>query len=267
MNLPIDLALAHRYFQEAHAVCSRDGGKLWGISLCGPMLFADPSTHMVVANQSDLEGNLTKRGDTFVGQLPEKEGIANTSTTWAGVKWTMIAWPPSENEYERAELMAHESYHRIQDDLGLPGTNPSNDHLDSLEGRLWLQLEWRALRAALTHKGSERRKAIGDALVFRSHRRELFPQAGTEERSLEMNEGLAVYTGVKLRGSPDAETTGYLVKRLDDAKNTPTFVRSFAYVSGPIYGILLDEEGIDWRKGLKPRTPSSSPSEIVLGNS
>jgi len=67
-----------------------------------------------------------------------------------------------------------------------------------------------------------------------------------------MNEGLAEYTGVRLRTTPKAETSDYIARRLDDARNRPSFVRSFAYESGPPYGILLDESGIDWRKGLKP---------------
>jgi hypothetical protein len=32
----------------------------------------------------------------------------------------------------------------------------------------------------------------------------------------------------------------------------PSFVRSFAYLSGPAYGLLLDATDTPWRKGLKP---------------
>ena len=62
----IDTALAYQYFQEAHALCSRDNGRLWGVSLCGPMLFVDRQTRAVVANQADREGILTKSGNVFV---------------------------------------------------------------------------------------------------------------------------------------------------------------------------------------------------------
>lgn len=34
----------------------------------------------------------------------------------------------------------------------------------------------------------------------------------------------------------------------------PNFVRSFAYVSGPAYGILLDYAAPTWRKGLTPQS-------------
>jgi hypothetical protein len=254
VKMSIELTLAYRYFQEALAICNRDKSRLWGNSLYGPMLLVDPKTRMIVANQSDQEGNLVKKGEVFVGWLPEEENIANTATIWAGVKWTMIVWPLPENRYERAQLMVHELFHRIQDKLGLwwPSTESiSNAHLDSLEGRIWLQLEWRALSSALTRHGVERRRIVEDALIFRSYRRELFPEAELEEHLLEMLEGLAEYTGIKLRGSTSPETVEYLLKRLEDAKNWPTFVRSFFYLSGPLYGILLDETGADWRKDLK----------------
>ena len=40
----IDLALARGHFQEAQTVCARDAGRLWGLSLCGPMLFIEPES-------------------------------------------------------------------------------------------------------------------------------------------------------------------------------------------------------------------------------
>jgi hypothetical protein len=65
-----------------------------------------------------------------------------------------------------------------------------------------------------------------------------------------MNEGLAEYTGVKL----SSETIEELAVRADlairEARFTPTFARSFAYVSGPAYGALLDMSGKPWRSRI-----------------
>jgi hypothetical protein len=133
----------------------------------------------------------------------------------------------------------------------LPASNPANSHLDSLEGRILLQLEWLALREAVTHLGRERQQAIQDAITFRLRRRELFPAAATEERELEMNEGLAEYTGTRLSGRTPTELPGYLAAHLDQAPNRTTFVRSFAYDTGPVYGFLLDEAKPNWRRHLK----------------
>lgn len=248
----IDESLAAQYFQQAESICAKDNSTLWGIKLCGPMLLVDPSTRSIVANKIDGEGNLTKKGNVFVGKLPDKINIANTAMTWAGVKWTMIMWPLPSNDRARARLMFHELFHRVQDDLGLLASSPANGHLDRLEGRIWLQLEWRALAAALSKIGDESRNAIEDALIFRAYRRSLFPNSDATERGLEMNEGLCEYTGVKLRGTPDEESIAYIGRQLESAEQTPTFARSFAYASGPPYGFLLDRTKTEWRKGLKP---------------
>lgn len=249
-NSPIDTALASQYFQEAQALCKRDNGKLWGVSLCGPMLFVDRKTRTVVANQSDKEGILTRNGNVLVGQLPARVNIANTATEWAGVKWTMVMFPLPEDKTRRANLMAHELWHRVQNDLGFPASGAANNHLDSRDGRVWLQLEWRALSAALRNRGKQRRQAIADALLFRAYRRTIFPNAATEEREMEMHEGLAEYTGAALSGSPNLNQ--YVVDTdLKEASQKQTFVRSFAYASGPAYGVLLDDMKARWRKNLK----------------
>jgi len=246
------LALAQAYLSEAASICGQERGKLWGVSLCGPMMFVDSQTRAVYANQADAQGRLTNRSGIFTGRLPEEINIANTATEWAGVKWTMIMWSAlSPNRYARARLMLHEMFHRIQSEIRFPASNPSNNHLDTMEARIWLQLEWRALREAVTHEGTERRQAATDAITFRLYRRELFPQGGVEERALEMNEGLAEYTGVKLSGRTDLELPGYLASRLDQAVNRPSFVRSFAYETGPAYGFLLDQIRASWRAHLR----------------
>ena len=133
---------------------------------------------------------------------------------------------------------------------------PANAHLATLEGRVWLELEWRALQQALARPEqgpAERKRAVEDAVLFRSQRRALFSNAAEQERALEMNEGLAEYTGYKLRGTADAATIEAIIGRLSDAAGESSFSRSFAYVSGPAYGMLLDLAGAPWRKGLTPK--------------
>src|SRR5262249_5031090 len=214
------------------------------------MMFVDRNTRYIVANQADREGRLAISGDVFVGTLPENQVIANTATDWAGVHWTMVVWPLPRNKVVREGLMMHESFHRIQDQVGLRGGNPSNSHLDSLDGRIWLRLELRALRAALIASGTARREAISDAICFKTYRRSLFPQAREQERALEINEGLADYTGVAASRS-HADASCYTAGILESYDDQQSFVRSFAYATGPAYGVLLDSTGANWRKGLK----------------
>jgi hypothetical protein len=251
----IDPQLAARYFHEAEAVSRLDNGGLWGVPLYGPMFFVEPETHAVVANQADQEGRLQGNDGVFVGQLPAELGPANTAIRWAGVEWTMLVWPLPDDRQSRLRLMMHECFHRIQPKLGLPGRDAVNNHLDSLDGRIWLELEWRALEHALWQTGEARRKATQDALYFRAFRRSVFPDAAAAENALELNEGLAEYTGVKLSTASMAEFGMVADMKLREAPDrSSNFVRSFAYTSGPAYGYLLDALSPNWRRSLTPQS-------------
>jgi hypothetical protein len=48
--------LAKRYFEEASKLCERDAGRLWGVSLCGPMVIFDPATGARATSQPEPEG-------------------------------------------------------------------------------------------------------------------------------------------------------------------------------------------------------------------
>lgn len=250
LDAPLTPKIARQCFQEAQDLCKEDGGKLWGVSLCGPILFVDRETRSVVANQADREGLLAQQGEVFVGTLPPEETIAGTVKDWAGVSWVMLPWPLPKEKRERLHMLAHEMFHRVQPGLGLSGANGANSHLDSRDGRVWLQLEWRALQAALKHSDDRRHQAVTDALTFRAYRRSLFPDAAAGERAMETGEGLAEYTGVRLSTDSESAAVARALKNFEFAKSWPTLVYSFAYVSGPAYGLLLDHAKPDWRRGL-----------------
>src|SRR5215469_15108139 len=250
----IDTAKARQYFAEAKAVSDRDNGSLWKVQLCGPLLFVDFGTRYAVANQPDAEDKLKPLDGVFVGTAPAELGVANTATKWAGVEWTMVMWPVPQYKQPRIRLMLHECFHRVQAQIGLEGKDTQNGHLDSLEGRIWLQMEWRALERAFWQQGEERKRDVADALYFRSYRRSLF-SADASEDALEMNEGMAEYTGFKLSTSSPQEYAVAVAAWLRAAPTrTPSYGRSFAYTSGPAYGGLLDLANKNWRSGLTPAT-------------
>ncbi|MFT3878090.1 MAG: alpha/beta hydrolase [Gemmatales bacterium] len=254
-TISIDKAIAAQYFDEAKKLWKEDGGQLWGKSLSGAMLFVDPKTRDVVANQADAEGLLKPEGSVFVGKLPTNIFIANYARSWAGVKWVIIIWPLPEDRASRSVLMMHESWHRIQNEVGLPAASPNLNHLDQMKARYWLQLEWRALTAALLKTNQERRLAIEDALLFRRQRHILYPNDSAPEMSLEMNEGMAEYSGIKLSGMSAGEQQLYAAKKLEEQPaQVGSFLRTFAYLSGPPYGLLLDARDDQWRKSAKPDT-------------
>ena len=249
---PIDLGKAQAAFDEARQVTERDGGRLWGMPIYGAMFFVDPETRFVVANEPDMQGVLHKDGNVYVGTLPASVIVSNAPTEWGGKRWTMLMWPLYDegSTLTRHIVFAHELFHRIQPALHLAAPDSLNLQLDTAEGRLWLQLEWRALAAALIDKGPAQTQAIRDALAFRAHRHALFAGSAKSEASLEIAEGVPEDTGVTV-GSPDIDSGRWrTIAKLTAPDQSMTFVRSFAYTSGPAYGLLLDQRMPGWRKKL-----------------
>jgi hypothetical protein len=241
---------AERAVADVRLALARDGGKLWGVSLEGPILFVEAATRQAVATDPDSAGVLRADGTLYIGVLPSAINVANTSLRWNGRLWSMVVWPLPADSLRARALLIHELWHRVQGGLGLPASGPSNPHLDSQEGRLWLELEWRALARALAQPAAARQKAIADALSFRAVRRKKFPGSAASESALERHEGLAEYTGVRLATRSAAGAAAMARAAIDDAATLGTFVRSFAYVSGPAYGLLLDDARPGWRREL-----------------
>jgi hypothetical protein len=235
----IDLASAQRAFSELDGMCARDAGRMWGRSLCGPTMLVERQTRDAV---------LYVDGKTTTERIPDTIGIANTSIEWKGRAWTMVMWPLPDHVVARRTLLAHESFHRIQTELGLPQSNPTNAHLDSAEARTLMRLEWRALARALASGSSD---AVRDALAFRAQRRALTEKAAEEERLLEMNEGLAEYTGLALAVPRISERIPTIVAKLVGAEESETYARSFAYASGPAWGTLIEMKDRGWTRRAK----------------
>jgi hypothetical protein len=238
----VDPQRAETYFEEAAALCERDGGRLWGVSLCGPMVFADAGTKTIATNQP-----------APAGDRPGILGLANATVEWGGASWTMYVWGflSRDDPRQRAVLMLHELFHRIQPQLGLlTKSGAGNDHLDTLDGRYWLRLEWRALAEAL-RSTPPRARAVRDALAFRAVRHALFPGAAEAERVQEINEGLAQYTGAVLAAGSAEEAASSAVTQLAQAEAQESFVSTFAYASGVGYGVLLDRLSPGWTRRVR----------------
>ena len=260
-------AAARAVFAEADALCRSDAGALWGASLCGPVMLVDPSSRELAASHPDAQGRLVARDGVFVGQLPADAMVANTAVDWSGTRWTQLRWPLPQDLARRRTLLAHEMFHRLQPELSIAHpAEGSNEHLDTFDGRYFMQLEWRALAAALcTADADARRSAAADALAFRAARHRLFPAAASEEAALELNEGLAEYTGVMV-GNPAASAR--IDAALHDLRahvDDRSFVRSFAYATGPAYGLLLDQAAPRWRDelGQRPRDLGTQLAEAA----
>lgn len=237
---------------------AREGGRTWGRPLSGPTLFVDPATRRAWGTEADAGGKLRPEGPWFTGTLPPETLIANTAVAWSGTRWSMVLLPLPDSPEARGVLLLHESWHRLQPSLGLDVEDRACGHLDGLEGRIWLRLEWRALARALTAQGHARRAWAQAALAFRARRHGALPGAQEAERLLELAEGLAEYTGVRTFGRLET-----LVAQL--GREAGPFSRSFAYTSGPAYGLLLDEARPGWTRTVDRNTDLAGLLSKSLG--
>ena len=242
----VDQQLAQEYFKEAQALCERDGGRLWGVSLCGPMVIADAPTRTIATNQP-----------APAGDRPRALGFVNAPIQWGGATWAAYVWETisKDDRAVRGGLFMHELFHRIQGGLGLTSEMPKlppgsgeNAHLDSLEGRYWMRLEWRALARALGASGTARLSAVADVLAFRAARHQRFSRAALDEHADEIIEGIATYTQYVIAYDSAQDAIRGAVAGLAGAETGTSFVQTFAYASGAGYGLLLDALSPGWHR-------------------
>lgn len=227
------------YFDEIKAASGKNI-ELWDKDVYGPMILIDPQSREFFTNESD-------KAEIF----PANMNIANTALDWKGKKWAMIMLPLPQNKYDRIGLLAHESFHRIQPALGFELNNVENNHLDQREGRIYLRLELEALKkAAESVSEKEQQKHLVNALTFRKYRHGLYGGSAVSENLLELNEGIAEYTGLIISGRNKKQTTAFLTNGIDDFFKNATFVRSFAYHTIPVYGYLLYNKDKNWNKKI-----------------
>lgn len=250
----LDTARALSALRDARAACESDAGALWGRSLCGPIALVDRQTRLVIANDTIAQKHFLRLGDAYVTTLPENQYVANTSFPWGGRTWTMVALPLPRDSYARTALVMHEVFHREQEALGLRQPDALNNQLDMRPGRTWLRLEYRALARALEslRDQNEARHHAESALIFRAERRSLYPGSDSLEATLEIQEGLPEYTGQRLAMQQTGEGPTRVAKYVRDYEaSTPTFVRAFAYGTGPAIGVLLDQLDPHWREKVR----------------
>ena len=239
-------------FSELREVLKKENGKTWSHSLEGPLMFVN-SERTIIANESDNSGELIKRENFYVGKLPENINIANTAFDWNGKRWTMVALPLPEIKEERLNLLIHESFHRIQPAIGFESLNEiQNIHLDSKNGRIYLKLEFEALKKALS--SNEPEIHIKNALLFRQYRYQIFPDAKKAENSLEINEGLAEYTGSILCPRKESDLKKHYISKIEWFYTLPTFVRSFPYFTIPVYGYFMQQTDKKWNLQISKET-------------
>ena len=250
-----DLEKIESCFAEVKMILAKDQGSFWNRDLYGPLLFVNPENRVFYSNENNLNEDFQKAGSIYTGTLPEKYNIANTAFDWNGKRWSMVMLPLPEKSADRNNLVIHELFHAIQPAIGFASlSEKNNSHLDTEEGRLFLKLELEALKKALsTAINQEQVSHLENALVFRLMRY-TSPQIKEAENSLEINEGLAEYTGSMLSGRTNEEMIIHYIEKIKQFYEQSTFVRSFAYQTVPVYGFLLSKKNNNWHREINKET-------------
>ncbi|WP_281323042.1 hypothetical protein [Flavobacterium aestivum] len=242
------------YFNEIKIQTNKHK-KLWSTDLYEPILLVDPNSRKVFANYPDTASTLKQDGKIYSGILPNKINISNTAIDWNGKRWAMIMLPLPTNKQDRLNLLAHELFHVNQPSLGFELFNTENNHLDQRDGRIYLRLELEALKKAIEGTNKKERKAhLTNAMIFRKYRHLLYPGADITENSLELNEGIAEYTGFVISERNVKQSTEHFIESINTFLSNPTFVRSFAYQTIPVYGYLLDPIKKGWNREITIKT-------------
>src|SRR3954467_11814274 len=95
----VDQQRAQEFFKEAQALCARDGGRLWGVSICAPMVIGDARTQTFATSQPPPDA-----------PRPRLIGLLNGPIQWGDARWAAMIWDTLAPKTPRAggAMLVHE---------------------------------------------------------------------------------------------------------------------------------------------------------------
>ncbi|MDD4747507.1 MAG: hypothetical protein PHW19_09505 [Salinivirgaceae bacterium] len=229
-----------KYIREYEKLAKLEINNIWGISLSTPIIVVVPENEQIITNQR--VAGLKKYKNVYYGENKEILSGGCGVKKWLNKNWAFFTYPFPTEDSSRFSLFFHECFHCIQDSLQLKGLWTNCSHLNELSARVLLKLEIKALQVSLRKEGSL--VDLKNALCFRQERYLLHKNARKDETSIEILEGLAEYTGNRLTGYSSSDVVKYI-----DQKSEYN-AQSFAYLTGLLYGYILDYSSIDWKKTI-----------------
>lgn len=237
---------AKMYFKKIEDICNKDNGRLWGKNLHGPIMFVDRSTRKITASQPDDSGILKEKEGIYTGFYPRELIINNIAITFGGTLFALSPLPGEEDEYRIVSRAIHSLFHRYQETIGYTTSAYNTMNMDEKNARLWIKLEWKALRKAINSAGEEQQVAIRDALIFRGSNRELYQKFADDETRFENSEGLATFTYILLCTSTPEDYKRRLFENLERVYSLQSYARSYGFIHGALYATLLYQKGYDF---------------------
>lgn len=262
MAKPNNLKEIEEIFEETKALCFKENGVLWGRTLDVPILLIDKVNQKIYSNYQSKKLGLHQHNKIYSGTLPDFVDVVKGPAKFGNTIWAVIPLPLPKNKTERQCIILHEAFHCLQPELDLNPKPYNNSHMDEMEARFWLKLEWKALELALQTEGENQKQAITDAICFRKYRRALYSNCDGCENRFEIHEGMAEYTAQKICRN-DKDFKIYLQDKLQNLWKSPSFVNCFAYFSGPVYAYLLDHTDMNWRTHLGAKDDIASIVQIA----
>ncbi|MDX2415412.1 MAG: hypothetical protein QNK33_09505 [Bacteroidales bacterium] len=235
------------YFASVEAYCSTEKAQLWGTNLFGPIMIVNPETRHIYASHQDAEGLLKPKDGIFVGNYP-KERITNIiAVTYGGTQYGMVRLSSrGENAYNINTGAVHALFHCFQENNEIDTWDYDVSHLNERTARLWVKLEWKALQRAIRTSGDIRTQALRDALVFRSARREMYPQYIQLENYFENYEGITRFTSTLICTDSKDECVRQLLNYSERVYNYRSYSNTWGFLNGAFYSQLLYESDFDF---------------------
>jgi hypothetical protein len=250
---------AQYYFNKIEDKCYKDGGTLWGRNIFGPLMFIDRQQLMLYSNFPDREGILNKKDGVYSCSYSKELIINRDSLIFGGTRFALAILPPVEDESSIVFRGIRGLYYFHQQFFGYKPVPYDISVMDEKNARLWLKLEWRALRKAIEGEGNERLIALRDALIFRGANNEFFSKYVKDRVVFENYEGLAVFTGLLLGTENEEKFKTRLLKELDNIYSFPTYSRTYGSVLGAVYASFAYWKGFDF-------STIESANDIDLGS-
>lgn len=238
---------ASHHFREMEKKCNLDNGTLWGKNLFGPVMIVDRTTRKIYANKPDSLGLLKEKDGIYTGLYPKELITMYAPAVYGGTRYAMVPVPNESDEKNISSWMIHVLFHCMQISNGENHTIFNQPNLDDDEARLWIKLEWKALRKAINSTGQEKINAIRDALVFRGTSREFYCRYADESNHFETYEGLATFTDFKLSHPSSEDYRKILNEFVDVMYDMSSYTSTYGHLSGAMYATLLDDAGYDFR--------------------
>lgn len=238
---------ARDYFEKIEAACDKDNGKLWGANLAGPVMFVDRETRKIVASAPDKEGTLKEKEGIYTGLYPRENIVNNTAVHFGGTLFGMAPLPGNEDEFRIVFRALHSLFHRYQDSIGFTSSGYNTGNMDEKNARLWIKLEWKALRKAIDSEGPDQQVAVRDALIFRGTSNELYQNFTRDRIRFETYEGLATFTHLKLITNSPEEFKTRLFENLDRIYALISYARTYGTIHGALYATLMHNKGFDFK--------------------